>query len=177
MNNFAALKSIRQTLKHKYASKIIDGNDISASIRKKIEHKINDLNEVQHAKIHDKPLLGYILVGSKPESELYVRLKKAACEKIGIQHKGIVLPETVTEKTIIEEVNKLQDDPTVSGILVQLPLPPHINAQRVLNFISPLKDVDGLHPFNIGSLAMKNYTPHFISCTPLACVELILRQL
>jgi methylenetetrahydrofolate dehydrogenase (NADP+) / methenyltetrahydrofolate cyclohydrolase len=107
MKNFAALKSIRQGLKEKYAHKIIDGNSISTSIRKKIEHKINDLNEVQHAKIHLKPVLGYILVGNKPESELYVRLKKAACDKIGIQHQGLVLPEDVTEKTIIDEVNKL----------------------------------------------------------------------
>jgi methylenetetrahydrofolate dehydrogenase (NADP+)/methenyltetrahydrofolate cyclohydrolase len=102
-------------------------------------------------------MLGYIIVGDHPESSLYVKLKTKAADEIGIQHQGKVLKENVTEQELIDEINNLQDDNRVSGVMVQLPLPAHINSEKILNFIRPNKDVDGLNPFNIGSLALKNH--------------------
>ena len=127
--------------------------------------------------MYERPVLGYVLVGNKPESELYVKLKKQACEDIGIEHLGVELPESTTEQQLIKEVMTLQNNPKVNGILVQLPLPKHLNEEKILNLISPSKDVDGLHPFNIGSLALNKHHPHFVSCTPLGCLELIIRNL
>ena len=82
--------------------------------------------------------------------------------------------EATTEQEIIKHILELNKDPKISGIMVQLPLPKHINEEKVLSFIPPQKDVDGMSPYNIGSLALKNHSPYFISCTPLACQELIL---
>ena len=85
-----------------------------------------------------------------------------------------MLPEASTEQQIIQEVQKLSKDDKISGIIVQLPLPAHINESNILSLIPPEKDVDGLHPYNIGCLAMKHHQPYYYSCTPLACQELIL---
>lgn len=142
-----------------------------------MQKQIQDLNEIHAARVHEKPVLGYILVGNKPESQLYVDIKMKSCEEVGIDHRGVRLPEDASEQQIIKEVTSLQEDPCISGILVQLPLPKHLNEEKILNLISPSKDVDGLHPFNVGSLAMKKHDPYFVSCTPLGCLELILRNL
>ena len=103
-----------------------------------------------------------------------MKLKTKACDEIGIDHKGIKLEETVTEQEIIDNIISMSKDPKISGIMVQLPLPKHINEQKVISYIPSEKDVDGMSPYNIGTLAMKHNTPYFVSCTPLACQELIL---
>lgn len=164
----------RMALCQKYKQKIIDGKVLSDKIRDNIRNKINETTEINQAKYHDKPKLGYILVGSKSESALYVRLKTKACDDIGIEHFGIVLDDDATEQQIIDHISKLSIDPKISGIMVQLPLPKHINEQKIISYIPPQKDVDGMNPYNIGTLAMKYHTPYFVSCTPLACQELIL---
>ena len=114
-------------------------------------------------------------MGDKPESELYVRLKRQACDAIGIEHEGIRLPADTSEQKLINSIISLASSPPVSGIIIQLPLPPHFDLARVLRFIPPAKDVDGLHPFNVGCMALKNHHPFFESCTPLGVIELIKR--
>ena len=118
---------------------MIDGRKLSEQIRVMIKDKIADFNEINQAKYCEKPTLGYILVGNKPESALYVRLKTQACEEIGIDYKSIILEESekVTEQEIIKNILALNNDPKISGIMVQLPLPKHINEEKVLSFISP----------------------------------------
>jgi 5,10-methylene-tetrahydrofolate dehydrogenase/methenyl tetrahydrofolate cyclohydrolase len=95
-------------------------------------------------------VLGYVIVGNNMESELYVRLKKKACDQMGIEYEGYHLREDATQKEVMECVKGMQESKKISGILVQLPLPEHIQEQEVLDLIGPEKDVDGLHPLNIG---------------------------
>lgn len=149
-----SLKSLQLALTQKYHHKIINGTQISKDIRLNLKAKILEYNEVNEARFYEKPVLGYIMVGNRPDSELYVKLKKKACEEIGIEYRGKVMPVSATEQELMNEVNNLQKDDQISGILVQLPLPDHINAEKVLNLIGPNKDVDGLHPFNIGSKSL-----------------------
>ena len=118
-------------------------------------------------KFHDRPRLGYIMVGDRPESELYVKLKTEACDSIGIEHEGIRLPADVSEQKLINSTINLTKSLSISGVIIQLPLPPRFNLARILRYIPPGKDVDGLHPFNIGCMALKYHSPFFQSCTPL----------
>lgn len=103
-----------------YAHKMIDGKQLSEEIRRMIKEKISDFNEINEAKFNDKPTLGYILVGSKPESALYVKLKTQACDEIGIEYKSIILKDAdkVTEQEIIKHILALNNDPRISGIMV-----------------------------------------------------------
>jgi Tetrahydrofolate dehydrogenase/cyclohydrolase, catalytic domain/Tetrahydrofolate dehydrogenase/cyclohydrolase, NAD(P)-binding domain len=121
------------------------------------------------------PGLAAVLVGSRKDSETYVRSKKKACEEVGIASFGTELPEDVTEGELLEVVRSYNADPSVHGILVQLPLPKHINEQTILDAIDISKDVDGFHPLNIGSLAMRGREPRYVSCTPKGCMELLKR--
>ena len=146
----------RNTLINDYSDKILEGKFLAEKIQLQIKENIASLNEINQAKYHDTPVLGYIIVGNKPESELYVRLKRLACEKVGIQHHGVYLPHDSTEQEVINNVDRMGRDPRISGILVQLPMPAHVDNENVCKHIPPEKDVDGLHPFNIGCLAMKN---------------------
>eukprot|EP00347_Sterkiella_histriomuscorum_P013156 403365797 len=125
------------------------------------------------AKIYEKPVLGYILVGNNIQSEMYVKMKKRECDKIGIEYIGHQVPQDISQTQLVQYVQELQDNPIVSGILVQLPLPGHINEAKVLDVISPDKDVDGLSPYNIGCLALKKRQPYFNSCTPYGVLKLI----
>ena len=164
----------RLHLIEKYKDKMLDGRPTAQKIQENLKQTIININEINQAKYKECPVLGYIIVGNKAESELYVRLKVAACENVGIEHKGVYLPHDTTEQEVINNVLRLSSDPEISGILVQLPMPKHINPENVLQNIPPEKDVDGLHPYNMGCLAMKNNSPYFISCTPLACQQQIL---
>ncbi len=119
------------------------------------------------------PGLAVVLVGARKDSETYVRNKKKACEEVGIASFGTDLPEDVSEEELLEVVRGYNDNPDVHGILVQLPLPKHINEQRVLDAISLEKDVDGFHPENIGALAMRGRTPKYVSCTPKVCGDVV----
>jgi 5,10-methylene-tetrahydrofolate dehydrogenase/methenyl tetrahydrofolate cyclohydrolase len=123
--------------------------------------------------------MGFIMVSPKPESKLYERMKAKACEEVGIDYKGVCIDEKekAEESEIIALIDKMADDPVISGIIVQLPLPAHFDSEKVLSHIPAHKDVDGLDPYNIGALGMKGRNPYFVSCTPLACLELIVKAL
>jgi 5,10-methylene-tetrahydrofolate dehydrogenase/methenyl tetrahydrofolate cyclohydrolase len=134
------------------------------------------------------PGLAVVLVGERRDSATYVRMKKKACDEIGIRSIGIDLPVEVSQADVIEKVKELNNDPMVDGILVQLPLPPHIDEQAVLDEISQNKDVDGLHPLNVAHLAnTKTHAPgkkgwsfesidFHVACTPQGCIELLDRS-
>lgn len=118
-------------------------------------------------------MLGHLIVGELAQSELYVKLKLKACDEVGIGHRGFHLPSTVDEQELQRCVQDLKEDPSVNGVLIQLPLPARFDQERLVNMIGPEKDVDGLHPFNIGSLALKRHSPYFVSCTPLGVVKIL----
>jgi len=117
------------------------------------------------------PCLAVLLIGDNPASEVYVRNKKIACEKIGIKSISIDLKSDVSEDEVLALVKKLNDDETVDGILVQSPLPKHVDEKLVIEAISPNKDVDGFHPLNIGLLAIKR--PKLRSCTPFGVIKML----
>ena len=114
--------------------------------------------------------------GVSQDSETYVRNKKKACEDCGIASFGADLPADATEEEVLATVRRFNDDPLVHGVLVQLPMPAHINEERVLGAISIDKDVDGFHPINIGRLNMRGRQPLFVPCTPKGCLELLVRS-
>ncbi|MDD1719811.1 MAG: bifunctional 5,10-methylenetetrahydrofolate dehydrogenase/5,10-methenyltetrahydrofolate cyclohydrolase [Methanoregulaceae archaeon] len=118
-----------------------------------------------------KPVLATIIVGDDPGSRTYVRMKHQACGKAGIGSAGIELPESSSTGEIVEKISSLNNDPEVSGILVQLPLPAHVDTGAVMTAVSPEKDVDGFHPFNLGCLMSGR--PRFIPCTPKGIVTLL----
>jgi methylenetetrahydrofolate dehydrogenase (NADP+)/methenyltetrahydrofolate cyclohydrolase len=149
--------------------KIIDGKKVAAKIREGIK--------VDVARLRDEtgiiPKLSVVLVGENPASISYVRGKEKACAEAGIESTVHRLPSTIKEEDVIDLVASINSDPSVHGILVQLPLPKGMNETRVLRQILPTKDVDGLHPENMGKL-FKGEDPLFIPCTPLGVMELIL---
>ncbi|KAK9806962.1 hypothetical protein WJX72_008747 [[Myrmecia] bisecta] len=151
---------------------IIDGKAVAQTIRQEIAAETAKLK----AETGKVPGLAVVLVGSRPDSETYVRSKRKGCEEVGIRSFGSDLPEDVSEEELLKVVSDYNEDPDVHGILVQLPLPKHINEQRVLDAISLEKDVDGFHPSNIGRLAMRGREPLFVSCTPKGCLELLDRS-
>jgi methylenetetrahydrofolate dehydrogenase (NADP+)/methenyltetrahydrofolate cyclohydrolase len=117
------------------------------------------------------PRLATIIVGNDPASQMYVRMKHRACEKVGIGSVGIELPEDATTATVLESVNRLNADPDINGILVQLPMPGQVDAEQVIAAVSPGKDVDGFHPYNLGLLFSGR--PHFAPCTPQGIMNLL----
>ncbi len=150
-------------------AQIIDGNAIAARLRGEIT--------ADAARFHDtygyKPGLGVVLVGDDPASAQYVRMKRKACEEVGINSIAHLLPATATQAEVDTAVASLNDDPLVHGILVQLPMPPQVNEEKVLQGVSLEKDVDGFHPLNIGLLAMKGREPTFTPATPTGCMVLL----
>lgn len=151
---------------------IIDGKAIAQTIRSEIAAEVRLLSE-KHGKV---PGLAVVIVGTRKDSQSYVSMKRKACAEVGIKSFDTDLPEDVSESVLISRVHELNDDPDVHGILVQLPLPKHINEEKVLSAISIEKDVDGFHPLNIGKLAMKGRDPLFLPCTPKGCIELLTRS-
>lgn len=148
-------------------SQIINGTEIAKHIRLELQKEVQMLKEY-HALI---PGLAVVLVGENPASQVYVRMKKRACIDVGIHSFSHELSADTSEKSLLDLIQTLNDDPKVHGILVQLPLPGHISEQRVLEKISPDKDADGFHPFNVGLLATGS--PRFRPCTPWGCMELL----
>ena len=148
---------------------IIDGKAISTEIKEELKVKVAELAEQG---IH--PCLAVILVGNDPASGVYVNNKKKACEFIGVKSLSYELPEETTGAELLDLIRKLNEDDSVSGILVQLPLPKHINEDAVLLAISPKKDVDGFHPENVGALCIGR--PGFVSCTPAGIIQLLKRS-
>ena len=147
---------------------IIDGKAIAADIRAEIKAEVG--------KMDLQPGLATVLVGEDPASQFYVRMKHRACEEVGIHSEGVVLPKDATQETVEAEVERLAQDPKIHGILVQLPLPKHLDEDAVLSRVPLEKDVDGFHPLNIGLLAQRGREPHFVPCTPAGCIELLERS-
>ncbi|HIP73113.1 MAG TPA: bifunctional methylenetetrahydrofolate dehydrogenase/methenyltetrahydrofolate cyclohydrolase FolD [Anaerolineae bacterium] len=148
---------------------IIDGKQVASRVKEEVATAVARMKEEHNY----TPGLATVLVGEDPASATYVRMKQRTCEKLGIRSVGITLPAESTQAEVEEVVAKLNADPEVNGILVQLPLPGHLDEEAVLNTIDLEKDVDGFHPVNIGRLAMKGRNPLFIPCTPAGCMELL----
>lgn len=153
-------------------AQIIDGVAVSKEIRAEVARKVAE----RVASGKRAPGLATVLVGDNAASQVYVKSKHKACQEAGIESFGHVLPATASQQEVEELVAKLNADPAVSGILVQLPLPSGLDEQRVLNQIRIEKDVDGFHPLNIGRLAQKGRDPLFVPCTPDGCMVLLQRH-
>ena len=148
-------------------AQLIDGKKIS---QQRIEAVAQAVKARQEKGLHT-PCLAVVLVGDDPASAVYVRNKKLACQKSGIESRSYELPSETTQDDLLKLVDELNGDPTVDGILVQLPLPAHIDSQAVLERIEPHKDVDGFHPYNVGRLVVK--MPLMRPCTPKGVMTLL----
>ena len=151
------------------SAEIIDGKQVAANMRAEIK---NDVEKLKKNNI--VPGLGVILVGEDPASQSYVKAKERACEEAGIFSDDNRLPDDTSENDLIALVEKMNRDDKINGILVQLPLPKHINESRVLLAINPDKDVDGFHPMNVGKMVVGENA--FLPCTPHGCIQLLKRS-
>lgn len=149
--------------------KIIDGKKISQEIKDELKEKVAHLKE-QGTEI----ALAVIQVGEDPASSVYVRNKKRACEYIGIKSVAYEVPEATTQEELLEIIHKCNENPEINGILVQLPLPKHIDEDTVIKAIAPEKDVDGFHPQSVGAMTIGE--PGFLPCTPAGIVQLLKRS-
>ena len=148
-------------------AQIISGTQLSNQIKSKVAQQVS-----QYVKRGKRaPGLAVILVGADPASQVYVGSKRKSCTEIGITSKSYDLPETTTEQALLELIGELNQDNTVDGILVQLPLPKHIDSTKVIEKISPEKDVDGFHPYNVGRLCQR--IPTLRACTPYGVMKLL----
>jgi len=150
-------------------AQLIDGKGIAQTIQEELTQEVAELKD-KHGIV---PGLATVLVGDNPASQTYVRMKRKRCAEIGIHSVGHALPADTGQEALESLVRGLNADPAIHGILVQLPLPGHLDEEAVLNAISLAKDVDGFHPVNIGRLAMKGRAPLFAPCTPAGIIELI----
>lgn len=149
--------------------KLLDGKKISGEIKQEIAAKVNELLE----KGGRRPHLAGVLVGHDGGSETYMASKVKACEEVGFSSSLIRYEDDVTEEELLACVHRLNQDPTVDGFIVQLPLPKHIDEQKIIEAVDPRKDVDGFHPINVGRLSIG--LPGFVSATPKGIVELLRR--
>lgn len=145
----------------------IDGKMVSQKMRENLKAEVTAYTE----KYGSRPGLAVVLVGDDPASAVYVRNKHRACEEVGIRSEVHVLPAETTEEELLTLLDAMNNDPAIHGILVQLPLPKHISENRVINTISPDKDVDAFHPVNAGKLLLGQY--RFLPCTPAGVMELL----
>ena len=146
---------------------LIDGKKAAAELREELKREVAEL-KIKYNKV---PGLTVILIGDMAPSQIYVRNKEKSANEVGLKSEVIRYSDTVEEKTVLEKIEELNNDETVSGILVQLPLPKHINKQKVIETITPSKDVDGFHPMNVGNLS-SGYESS-VPCTPLGCYLMI----
>ena len=146
---------------------LIDGKKAAAELREELKQEVVDLK----TKYNKVPGLTVILIGDMAPSQIYVRNKEKSAIEVGLKSEVIKYPDTVEEKIVLEKIEELNNDETVSGILVQLPLPKHIDKQKVIETIAPSKDVDGFHPMNVGNLS-SGYESS-VPCTPLGCYLMI----
>ena len=146
----------------------IDGKAFSQVILEKIREEHNQLKE----KYGKKAGLAVVIVGNNPASQVYVRNKMKACENVGFYSENIELDENISEEELLQEIDKLNKNDRINGILVQLPLPSHINELKIIDSISPEKDVDGFHVANIGKMVIGDETG-FLSCTPYGIMQLL----
>lgn len=150
-------------------AKVIDGKAIAASI----QNEVKDETEILKSQYHVIPGLATVLIGENPASKSYVASKQRMCNELGMYSVGINLPADARQDDALKAVSDLGADPKIHGILVQLPLPEHLDSEAILGAVPLEKDVDGFHPVNIGRLAMKNREPLFVPCTPAGCIALI----
>ena len=146
---------------------LIDGKKIASELREDLKKEVYELKK----KFNKVPGLTVILIGNLTPSQIYVRNKEKSANEVGLKSEVIKYPDNVEEKTVLNKIQELNRDDTVSGILVQLPLPKHIDKQKVIETITPDKDVDGFHPMNVGNLS-SGYDSS-VPCTPLGCYLLI----
>jgi methylenetetrahydrofolate dehydrogenase (NADP+)/methenyltetrahydrofolate cyclohydrolase len=151
-------------------AKIISGTEVAKQIREELKREITELK----AKHNVVPGLVTVLVGADPASQVYVGGKEKAAKELGIYSERYDLPEKTTQKELIALIDKLNKTPKINGILVQLPLPKHLNEEEVLNAINPKKDVDGFHPVNVGKLMIGE--PDYLPCTPAGIQQLLIRS-
>ena len=150
-------------------AQLIDGKLIGEQVRQAVAEEVAKMT----AAGKPRPGLATVLVGENPGSQAYVKSKQKACAQLGMESFGYKLASTASQAEVEELVQKLNADPKVNGILVQLPLPAHLDEESVLKLISIEKDVDGFHPLNIGRLAQKGRDPLFVPCTPFGCIYLL----
>ncbi|MDP9140668.1 MAG: bifunctional methylenetetrahydrofolate dehydrogenase/methenyltetrahydrofolate cyclohydrolase FolD [Pseudomonadota bacterium] len=148
-------------------AQLIDGKAVAASVQERVRLGVQERLQAGHR----APALATVLVGADPASEVYVRNKRLACEKVGIRSLPLHFDASVSEAQLLAEIDRLNADPSIDGILVQLPLPAHINAIAVTERIAAHKDVDGFHPYNLGRLAQR--LPTLRPCTPYGVIELL----
>lgn len=148
---------------------LIDGKAVAESVKNKVKEGVEYLK----SEYNITPGLATVLVGERPDSRVYVASKQKACADLGMNSYGHTLPADISQGAVLEVVQGLARDPNVHGILVQLPLPAHIDSEAILGAIPIEKDVDGFSPLNVGRLSMKNREPMFVPCTPLGCLYLI----
>ncbi|WP_116473507.1 bifunctional methylenetetrahydrofolate dehydrogenase/methenyltetrahydrofolate cyclohydrolase FolD [Zobellella maritima] len=152
------------------SAQIIDGKAIAQAVRKQVADRVAErVNQGKRA-----PGLAVILVGANPASQVYVGSKRRACEEVGFVSKSFDLPEETTQQQLLTLIDELNQDATIDGILVQLPLPSHIDSTLIVESIHPHKDVDGFHPYNVGRLAQR--IPALRPCTPKGIITLIERS-
>ncbi|MDA3977937.1 bifunctional methylenetetrahydrofolate dehydrogenase/methenyltetrahydrofolate cyclohydrolase FolD [Gallibacterium sp. AGMB14963] len=145
----------------------ISGTALAKSIKAELNQKIQAI--VQQG--HRSPGLAVILVGENPASQIYVENKRKSCLEVGIQSKSFNLPDTISEQELLNLIDQLNQDDSIDGILVQLPLPKHISSVKVIERIDPAKDVDGFHPYNVGRLCQR--IPTLRACTPYGIMKLL----
>ncbi len=150
--------------------KLIDGKKIASAIKDEIAVEVKRIKD-QHGKV---PHLAAILVGDDPASQTYVSSKGKACEQVGFDSSTYRFPADVSEKELLEAVTYINNDPEIDGLIVQLPLPAHIDNQKVIQHILPEKDVDGFHPVNVGRMTIG--LPSYVSATPYGIMELLMRS-
>lgn len=151
---------------------IIDGKSIAEDMRLHIAEEVCQMKcSVGHV-----PGLAVVLVGDRRDSESYVRYKTKGCEEVGIKSLLAKLPGNCSEDEVMDSVSRFNEDPSVHGILVQLPLPEFMDEEKILSIISLNKDVDGFHPLNVGNLALRSRNPLFVPCAAKACIELLLQS-
>ena len=150
-------------------AQLIDGKIIGEQVRQSVAAEVAKMV----AEGRPAPGLATVLVGENPASQAYVGSKQKACAQLGMESFGYKLPATASQQEVEDQVRQLNADPKVNGILVQLPLPSHLDEESVLKLISIEKDVDGFHPLNIGRLAQKGREPLFVPCTPFGCIYLL----
>lgn len=149
--------------------RLIDGKSISVNVKQKVAERISKLAEKGI-----NACLAVIIAGDDPASKIYVSNKKKACESLGIISREYALPESTTEEELLKLIEVLNSDPTVNGILCQLPLPQGLDEKRIISAIAPEKDVDAFHPQNVGHIMIGDY--HFLPCTPAGIMEMLRQE-
>ncbi|KNA06964.1 hypothetical protein SOVF_176260 [Spinacia oleracea] len=153
------------------SAEIIDGHSIAAIIKSQIADEVKRMKDT----VGKQPCLAIVLVGERDDSHSFIHIKVKACDEVGISSSVVELRADCTEDEALEAVSNLNKDPSVHGVIVQLPLPQHLDEKKMMDVIDPEKDVDGFHPLNVGCLAMKGREPLFVPCAAKSCIDVLLR--